>query len=139
MGLRKYRERERELDLGRAVGALTEIENRIAALAAERARAVETRFSPDHGGRDFFSFDLYLQRLDRTRDELLKAAARAELKVEEARAAYLEASRDRKVLDKLREKRAGEYRKALFAEETKTLDDLSGGAAARGRVGGESS
>jgi flagellar FliJ protein len=135
--LRKYREQEKEIELGRAVGALAEIEHRIAALAAERLRAAETRFSRDHGGSEIFSFELYIQRLDHTRDKLLEAAALAELRLEEARAAYIEASRDRKVLDKLREKRAGEYRKAFFAAEVKTLDDISGGAAARKRAGGD--
>jgi hypothetical protein len=32
--------------------------------------------------------------------------------------------RERKVIDKLKEKRAIEYRKTMFAEETKVLDDL---------------
>jgi flagellar FliJ protein len=129
--LRKYREREQEIELGWAIGVLAEIEGQIAALAAERLRAVEACFSRDHGGGEIFSFERYLRRLDQTRDRLLEAATRAELQVEKARAAYLEASQDRKVLDKLREKRAEEYRKTQFAGEIKTLDDISGGTAAR--------
>jgi flagellar FliJ protein len=66
----------------------------------------------------------------------LEAAAQAELKVEEARTLYLEASRDRKILDKLREKREGEYRKIVSAGEIKVIDDISGGAAARKGVSG---
>ena len=56
---------------------------------------------------------------------------RTELKVEEARNAFLEASRERKVLDKLKEKRQKEYRKEMLGEEAKVLDDISGGASAR--------
>jgi len=66
----------------------------------------------------------YLLRLDYTKEQLLKEAALAEQKVEEAREEYLEASRERKVLDKLKEKRQKEYRKEIFTEETKVLDDL---------------
>jgi flagellar FliJ protein len=136
LDLRKFREGEREIELGRAIGALTTIEHQITALAAERLRAAEARVFHG-GGAEIFSLDLYIQRLDQTRDKLFEAAAQAELRVEEARAAYLEASRDRKILDKLKEKREGEYRKALFAGEIKTLDDISGGAAARKQAGGE--
>jgi flagellar FliJ protein len=131
LGLRKYRERETELELGRAIGELTELEHRISDMARERLRAAEQRFSADHGGSEIFSFDLYIRRLDQTRDKLLEAAAQAELKVEQARSLYLEASRDRKILDKLREKREGEYDKIVSAGEIKALDDISGGSAAR--------
>jgi flagellar FliJ protein len=138
LGLRKYREREAELELGRAMGNLTEIEHQIADVARERLCAAERRFSSDYGGAEIFSFDLYIRRLDHTRDKLLEAAAQAELKVEQARALYLEASRDRKILDKLREKREEEYYKIISAGEIKALDDISGGARARKRVNGES-
>jgi flagellar FliJ protein len=136
LNLRKYRERETELELGRAIGELTEIERRIADLALERLRAVEQRFSAGPREAEIFSFDLYIRRLDHTRDKLLEAAARAELKVEKARSLYLEASRDRKILDKLKDKREREYRKTIFTGEIKAADDISGGAAARKQTGG---
>ncbi|GHV89528.1 hypothetical protein AGMMS50268_00310 [Spirochaetia bacterium] len=129
--LRKYRERETEIELGRAIGELTEIENRIKALAIEKTKAAKERFSPNNVTVEIQSYDLYITRLDQTKERLLEEAAKAELKVEAARAAYLEASRDRKVFDKLKEKREGEYRKEMFAEETKVLDDISGGVRAR--------
>jgi flagellar FliJ protein len=127
LDLRKYRERETEIELGRAIGALTEVENKLAALALERAQAAEERFSPAHSGADILVSDLYIQRLDRTKDLLTEAAAKAELKVEEARNIYLEASRECKILDKLREKREKAYRKFTAAEEIKATDDISGG------------
>jgi flagellar FliJ protein len=136
LDLRKYREQETELELGRAIGELTVIEGRIADLARERSRAAELQFSPGQGGADIFSFDLYIRRLDHTRDKLLEAAAQAELKVEKARALYIEASRERKILDKLKDKREREYRKTIFAAEVKALDDISGGTAARKRTAG---
>jgi flagellar FliJ protein len=51
--------------------------------------------------------------------------------VEAARQAFLEASRERKVLDKLKEKRRREYRDVMLAEETRTLDDLACASADR--------
>jgi flagellar FliJ protein len=134
--LRSYRERETEIELGRAIGALAEIEQKIGALAQERFRAAEGRFSPHCGAAELHSYDLYILRLDKTRDRLLEAAAQAELKVAEARELYLAASRERKVLDKLKERRHVEYHKAMLAEEVKVLDDISGGAPARANVSG---
>jgi flagellar FliJ protein len=133
--LRKYREQETEIELGRAIGVLTEIEQKIEANARDRRRAGEERFTS--GAAEILAFDLYIRRLDKIRDGLLKDAAMAELKVSEARDAYLEASRDRKVLDKVKERRAKEYRKLMLTEETNVLDDISGGVPARlGASGG---
>jgi flagellar FliJ protein len=122
--LREYREQETEIALGRAVGELTSIENQLKELALQRLKAGEERFNPTNDAFAIRNYEFYIQRLDHTKEELLEAAATAQLKVEEARELYLEASRQRKVLDKLKEKRAVAYRKTMFAEETKMLDDL---------------
>jgi flagellar FliJ protein len=133
--LRAFREGEAKIELGRAVGALTMIEGQIKNTAQDRARAAADRFSGSNGISEILSYEHYIRRLDAKREDLLKEAAQAELKVEEARRAYVEASRDRKILDKLKEKRLREYRRARQAEETKTLDDISGGMAARKKAG----
>ncbi|GHT57672.1 hypothetical protein FACS1894109_10340 [Spirochaetia bacterium] len=127
LDLRKHREQEAEIELGRAIGELTEIENKIKALAVEKTKAAKERFSPNNTSIEIQSYDLYIMRLDQTLDRLLEEAAKAELKVEAARAVYIEASRDRKAVDKLKEKRKTEYRREMLVEETKILDDISGG------------
>jgi flagellar FliJ protein len=112
--------------MGRAIVALNMIEQRIASTAEQRSLAAAERFAP---GRDFSeiqNYERYIVRLDQTRDRLLKDAALAELDVAEKRDIYLEASRDRKVLDKIKERRAGEYRKEALAEENKELDEVAG-------------
>jgi flagellar FliJ protein len=133
--LKAYREQEAEIELGRAIGALVEIENRIRTAAEQKHRASAERFLPDNDALKILSYERYIARLDQERDKLMEDAARAELVVEEKRKLYMEASRERKVLDKLKEKRTGEYRKKLFAEETKELDDIAGGKEARIRAG----
>jgi flagellar FliJ protein len=132
--LRMYRERETEIELGRAIGVLTDIENHIKNIALDRQRAAAERFAPNHGAMEIISWDNYILRLDQETERLLEDAAKAELVVEEKRAQYLEASRDRKVLDKLKEKREKEYRKEMFAEETRILDEISSGAKIRERI-----
>jgi flagellar FliJ protein len=131
LDLRIHRERETKIALGKAVGTLSHIEHNLEILACERFNAGEERFSPAYGTADILVHDLYIRRLEETQDRLLQEAAVAELKVEEARDEYLEASRDRKVLDKLKEKRYEEYRKIREAEDIKSMDDIAGGTSAR--------
>ena len=124
LSLRKFRERETEIELGKAIGALSEIERNIRTVAEERFRAGEL-FSGN--GAVIRSYMIYTARLDLQKERLLAEAVQAEVKVEAARTSYIEASRDRKVLDKLKDKRQAEYRKFVLAEETKALDDQASG------------
>ena len=124
LSLRKHREQEREIELGRAIGILSEIEQNIRFVTEERFRSGE-QYSGNSA--TIRSYMLYADRLDRQKEQLLSDAAVAEQKVDEARVVYIEASRDRKVLDKLKEKREEEYKKFVLDEETKNLDDLASG------------
>jgi flagellar FliJ protein len=132
LDLREQAEEEAKIALGRAVGELTLIERRIASVAEERSRAARERFAPGNSFGDMQNYESYITRLDQTRDRLLMEAARAELVVAEKRDLFVEASRDRKVLDKLRERRLGEYKKYARAEDYKEADE---GAARRKRTG----
>jgi len=130
LNLRKFYEDEAKIELGRAVGVLAELENKITALAAERVRAAAAQFMPNNSAIEIQQYMYYLVRLDNTKELLLKEAAIAEMKVEEAREAFLEASRERKVLDNLKEKKQKEYHKMKLNEETKILDDRRYGTTA---------
>jgi flagellar FliJ protein len=122
--LRKFREDEARVELGRAISALSEIENRIAENARCRGHAAAERFADAANSAAMLSWDNYMRRLEQESEKLAREAARAELAVEEKRGLYLEASRELKVLEKLKEKREQEYRKEFFAAETAELDDL---------------
>lgn len=131
LNLRKYYEDEAKMELGRAVGVLAELESKLLILGQERARAAAAQFSPGNSAVQIQQYMYYLLRLDNTKEQLLKETALAELKVEEAREAFVEASRERKVLDNLKEKRQKEYHKFMLAGEAKVLDDISASAHAR--------
>jgi flagellar FliJ protein len=118
--LREHREEEAKIELGKAIGTLTVIEQRIDEVSMERARAMTDRYSCNMN--DFRGYDLYIRRLEQTTEKLQKEAVLAELEVNEKRDLFIEASRDRKVLDKVKERRQKEHRKEMFAEETKELD-----------------
>jgi flagellar FliJ protein len=132
--LRLNREQETEIELGKAIGALSALERRIKNVAEEKVLAAKNRFAKNRSANEMLSYEVYILRLDQTKDALLTAAAKADLEVEKAREIYIEASRDRKIIDKLKERRQKEYHKAMLLDEVKMLDDISGGAAARKRV-----
>jgi flagellar FliJ protein len=121
--LRKFSEQEAKIELGRAIGILNGLERRVEELAAERFRAAAEQFSPENSAAMIQQYMFYILRLDNTKEELLKEAALAAQKVEEAREVFIEASRELKVMEKLKEKREKEYKKEALAEEAKELDE----------------
>ena len=123
LDLRQHYEDEAKLELGRAVSILTDLENKLRVLGQEQARAAAAQFSPGNDAYAMQQYMYYLTRLENLKEQLLSDAAAAELNVEKARQAFIEASRERKVLDKLKEKRQMEYRKFVLTEEIKTMDD----------------
>ena len=135
--LRKFNEEQTKIELGRAIGVLSGIENDIKKTAQAKKSAASERFSSVSIGSgvmdtealrfDMQSWDNYIARLDQETERLLKKAAEAELVVEEKRGIYLEASRDLKVMENLKEKRKKEYRKEYYAAEALELDDLRRG------------
>ena len=132
--LRQYSEQEAKIELGRAIGILTEIENNIKRNNALHSQAAMQRFSginavtdaaaANAGALSMLSWDNYILRLEQEGERLAEQAVQAELVVEEKRNLYIEASRELKVMEKLREKRQKEHRTEAFASEVRELDDI---------------
>ena len=123
--LRSYREREAEIALGHAIGELSRIEHEIKCTAEKRLEAAALRFKSGRSASEIRYTDLYILRLDRSADKLMEDAAKAELKVSEARDIYLEASKEKKILEKLKEKKAKDYKKFVLSEEDKAIDEIN--------------
>ena len=120
--LRKFREEECKLALGQAISILNKIENEIKKTALKRINAASNRFSDIN---DISKWEIYIQRLDQEAKKLTEQAAQAELVVEEKRAIYLEAQKELKIMDKLKEKRQKEYRKEMLTAEMNEVDDIT--------------
>ena len=120
--LRKFKEEECKIALGQAVSILNAIENNIRENAVRHQHAASQRFT-DTG--HIAAWDIYIVRLEQEAQRLMEQAAQAELVVEEKRTLYLEASRELKTIEKLREKREKEYRKEMFDYEMAQMDDLT--------------
>jgi len=120
--LRKFKEEECKLALGQAVSFLNKVENDIKETALKRHDAASRRFIDV---AQTASWEYYIRRLDQLSDDLTEQAAQAQLVVEEKRALYLEAQKDLKAIDKLKEKQQKEHRKEMFNYEMNEADNLT--------------
>jgi len=131
--LRRWKEREWELKLARAQGECLLLENRIREIGEEIGASRLAQFSD--GRRVDVELmarrELFVQRLAVERERAQVTLVEKRREMEKVRAGYLEASRDRKVLDKLKDRRSEEYYDRQRDEEYKAVDDLNSSAAAR--------
>jgi len=69
--------------------------------------------------------ELYIQRLGQERERTEVKLAERSVELERVRAEYLQAAKERKVLDKLKERRAAEYYEKQKDEEFRVIDDMN--------------
>ncbi|MDR0322374.1 MAG: flagellar export protein FliJ [Treponema sp.] len=122
MQLRKFKEEECKIALGQAISILNNIENEIKATALKRFNAAEERFNDP---LEIASWDNYILRLEQTAERLTEQAAQAEMVVEEKRALYMEASKDLKAIEKLKDKQKKDHRKEMFNYQMSEVDDIT--------------
>ncbi|MDR0663036.1 MAG: flagellar export protein FliJ [Spirochaetaceae bacterium] len=115
--LRSHAENDAKIGLGKALAGLSLLENRLSAVAVEQKNAAENRFSGGSSLPYMYTHENYLQRLEAEKEQLLKAAAAAELEVENARGLWTEAKADLKVMENLKDRKLASYRKESRKEE----------------------
>ena len=133
--IRRHVEEQCELVLAEVSGRCVRLERSMRDLAAERVGHLAC--SLDGMLMDFEelrSRTLYLRRLDRDLERARAERARLEVERTKAQAAYFKASRDRKVLDRLKERRSGEYYKKQLYEDSKVLDEVGQNMHGRAKV-----
>lgn len=126
LNLREFREKEAEIELGRAVAERDRLQLELDSVARRRVGATRSR-TQNLSVHELLSIERYVARLDLERDRLLESIAKAELEVESRRKTYIEASRERNVLSRLREKKEADWRRKYLADEAAILDDIASG------------
>jgi flagellar FliJ protein len=136
--LRKYREKLAEQDLAKVNGVVGSLENEIRSFHSLQAQT----FAQRDGGRfdygDFLARDRYYNGLNgriRNNEDTLVGHYEEREKV---LTVYKEKAKDRKIIDKLKDKKTAEYKEELLDEEQRSLDDLVNAAHhRRSTLGGE--
>jgi flagellar FliJ protein len=133
--LRRWKEREWEIALAKALGVCVLLEKRIEAIAEEASASMLSAFvtGVQIDIRGMARRELYLQRLAHEREQTQAALAEGRKELEKVRAKYLDAAKERKVLDKLKERRSEEYYAHQLDEEYKSIDDMNTSNAKRER------
>jgi flagellar protein FliJ len=125
LNLRIWEEREKEIALGRVVSERVQLEKQI----EDRRRREQEVFLHRPEGFDMqllSGIEQFGLRMRSERKELSRRLEETRREEEEARKLFLEVSRKRKVLDKLKERKEESYRKLALKDEQKALDELGG-------------
>ena len=129
--LREHEEQEWEIKLGRAVTECVRIENDIRQRSSEIDRVLRTRGSVDGREDAFYAMEMYKRRMSSELAELGDELSRAEAERDKVREQFLEFSKRRKVLSKLKEKREAEYYKEQMKIEHDLIDEINNARAVR--------
>ena len=125
--LRAHREQEALYRLAEATGHCVRLARRIQELGQERGAAY--RSVPGQTGSldlGLFAYrERYLAWLESSRRRLKEELVARESRRLEVQARYLEAAREHKVLEKLKERRAAEHRRLARIEEFNVQDDVA--------------
>ncbi len=131
--LRRHVEREWELKLAAVTGKCLLLENAIRRCEQGILDSLDGRRAGE-GALDlpqFMQYELFMARLRQEIKEHRAALAIRQREREEIQKGYLEASKKRKVLDKLKERRASEYYLAARREEFNVMDEVNNAALVR--------
>lgn len=125
--IRAFRERQWLARLAEASGHFARVGREIHSNAAARRGAfdVEARRGSELDLAMLTYRERYLSRLTEENRRLREELEQRRRRREEVQKKYLEVSRDRKILDKLKERKAAEYYAHGRREEFKAQDDLN--------------
>lgn len=122
---RRYHEEEWELKLAKVGSECLALENKIKNLAKQLTAGSRQKFDFGLNIDTLANYELYNRRIHVEIENTQQELARKELEREKIKEKYLEAAKDRKVMDKLKEKAANRFYKEQEKEEEKITDEIS--------------
>jgi flagellar FliJ protein len=128
--MREHDEHDWEIKLGKAVSECARIENRIDQCQSEIKRVLFSRGGIESREYDYYIMELYKRRMNSEISSLKLELREAEKKRDEVREIFIEHSKNRKVLSKLKEKREREYYKEQLKIEFNVVDEINNSRAA---------
>jgi flagellar FliJ protein len=125
--IRKFKERERSLELAEVTGRYMKKENEIKHLLSMRKQILKNRFNyaDKNITADSVFYDTQISAVREKIMHLEKELEEIEKERKSVRGRYIEALRDKNVLEKLKEKKMAEHKKSEMGKEEKALDDIA--------------
>ncbi len=132
--LRMYNEKNWEIRLGEVVSKCNRVQREIRSKEYERVNSFK-KFRLRQKGIDYLkSSELYFSKLEADRFKLKNQLEELNKERIAVQKEYLKASKERKVIEKLKERKSESYYREQFINEIKELDDINTQAAVRNRL-----
>ncbi len=128
--IREHEEHEWEIKLGKAVSECVRIQTEIERRQSEISKTLLTRGSINNREEELLVMEFYKHRMNKEAGELRNKLVRAEKERDKVKADFLEVSKNRKILTKLKEKREKEYYKQQLKQEFNNTDEINNSRAA---------
>jgi len=123
LDLREFSEKQAKEELGRVIGVANAINIELKEIAGERVHSQHSRDNT-FDINNFRAIEFYVNKLDVRKEELFEELATTELLIEQKRALFTEAMKNRKVISKLKEKQQKIWHKKMLKEEEEAIDDV---------------
>lgn len=123
--LRKYAEEQAEMKLAEYVGKCANLESDLDAMAGVLKRSRVANPGASTSAMDLMAAEAYRKRIYNTIDDTLEELALAEVEKRKRQEEYMEASKQAKVLEKLKEREFSAYKKSSLRHEARVLDEIS--------------
>jgi flagellar protein FliJ len=129
--LKIYHEKEWEIKLGELTGRMEEIRRRIEECGSRRLEGFALRAASVRDFNALAAADNYVLRMEQQTERLRRDLNTLAKEREKIQSRYLEASKERKVFDRLREKQEAAFYKEEERAQVMLQDDMNSSAAAR--------
>jgi len=123
--LRRHTEQEWELKLAEATAVVVGLEQQLQEIGTKKVQASLSRTQAGTDTGYLYQYSLYQNRLDQAAEKVMEQMVQAEAQRDKVREGYLEASKARKALDKLKEKQSEVFYKEQLKEEAKAQDEMA--------------
>jgi len=123
--IREYAEKEKILELAEVTGRYMQIINSIEALKKRKRDIMASRF--EGSGIDVQSImhnESIINAIDIKISDFEKKLIPINIEKEEKRLEYMEALKDKRVIEKIKEEKALEHKRKEFLRESKEIDDI---------------
>jgi len=123
--LRVYDERQAELRLAEATGLCNSLHRKIEECDRRQRKAFARRGTIGKDISAFLQVEYFSRRMSQDIERLIRETEEAEKVRRQRQQEFLEFSRKRKILDKLKERKQNLYYREQMKAEQKNLDDIS--------------
>lgn len=124
LDIRAFREKEAEINLGRAVATREAIILNLTEIARKEAKTHRSLGDSLKTSGELNLHENYLTRLHNDRKKQEQALVEAELTIEKMRKIYIKAHQERLIVSKLRERKEIQWRTEGLKQQDAILDDL---------------